>query len=222
MTAVFGENRGESAIDAKYAKYSTEQLEVILTHLSDPDEKELVKQELSRRYYNHYLGLINTPEGEPQVGSAPGSEAASPGPGAAGEDMPATGAPAGAYPALEEELAGIAAVAPPQLTLPPPEAAADLAEKTGEPAPRKKFCFIATAAYGTPLAPEVMVLQRFRDDYLAPHALGEKCIRVYYRLSPGIARQINRHPAWRQLTRFFLTPLILGIKKTFGSSSSQK
>jgi hypothetical protein len=212
-------DRGKSTIDAKYAKYSTEQLEVILTHLTDPDDKELVKKELSRRYYNHYLDLINAPGDEPQAVTAPGPEAASDVAEAAGEE---TSDP-GAYPALAAEVAGIAEVAPPQLTPPPPpETAVDLPEKTGENVAKRKFCFIATAAYGTPLAPEVLVLQNFRDEYLAPHALGEQCIRAYYCFSPYLARQINRQPTLRRLTRFFLTPIILGIKKTFGSSSFPK
>ena len=47
-------------MNSKYDKYSTEQLEVIYTHLTDPDERELVKQELSARYYQHYLNVGTT------------------------------------------------------------------------------------------------------------------------------------------------------------------
>jgi hypothetical protein len=213
------ENRRESSIDAKYAKYSTEQLEVILTHLSDPDDQELVKKELSRRYYNHYLSLGSAPGDKPQAARVSGPEAATDGTEEAGEDLPATGAPSGAYPALAEEVAGIEELEPPRLTPPPLAAGADQAEKTGEPATKKKLCFIATAAYGTPLAPEIVVLQRFRDDYLAPQALGEQCLRAYYRFSPYLANQISRQPILRRLTRMFLTPLIGLIKKTFDYSA---
>jgi hypothetical protein len=195
---------GGSSIKTKYAKYSTEQLEVILTHLSDPDDRELVKKELSRRYYDHYLGLIKDPEEAPQAVTAPEPEVE-----AAGEE---TSGP-GDYPALAEEAAGIEELGPPRLSPPPPlETAGNLAEKTA----KKKLCFIATAAFGTPLAPEVMVLQNFRDDYLAPHSLGRQCLQLYYRLSPGLAQTISRHPSLGQLTRMFLTPIIRGIKKICG------
>jgi hypothetical protein len=186
-------------------------LEAILTHLSDPEEKELVKNELSSRYYNYYLYLALPPEGEPLELSTQKTEAVS-----SQEDMPATGAPSLEFLALKEELAEIAQVAPPQLTPPtPPDTAANLTEKSTEEAPKKKFCFIATATYGTPLAPEVIILQNFRDDYLAPHALGEKFIRAYYRCSPWFARQISCRPALKLLAEWLLAPIILVIKRNF-------
>jgi hypothetical protein len=187
-------------------------LEVIFTHLADSDEKALVREELSRRYYHHYLSLIDTPAGASQAGPPSGT-----GSGAAGERLPATGAPSLEDLALED-LAGIGDVTLPRLTAPsPPETAAGpTAEVPPEKSAKKKYCFIATAAYGTPLAPEVIVLQHFRDDYLAPSALGEACLRAYYRCSPRLAGQISRHPVLGRLARIFLTPIIRGIKKACG------
>jgi hypothetical protein len=189
-------------VNSKYAKYSTEQLEVILTHLSDHDEKELVKKELSQRYYQHYLGIINTPEDQLQPGSEVGPLAKSE------EDQAETEEAAGC-----DELAAIQEVGPITLTPPAgPEAAAGLAAKPTDKTAKKKYCFIATAAYGSPLAREVVLLQNYRDDYLAQNPLGEKFIRAYYRLSPQFARWIRRSNILRFLTRCFLAPLILLIK----------
>lgn len=218
-----------STIDSKYSKYSTEQLEVILTHLADPDEKELVKQELSKRYYNHYLDIIKNPEPQPQPAAPPEQEDATP-PVAAevgGKDEPASeptqahdetaGKPAEPL-SLEEGLASIPEVAPLSLKMPASqETVAKPDEKTGpEKAGLKKFCFIATAAYGSPLAQEVILLQDFRDRYLACHALGGKFIWAYYCFSPYLARQIQKNKALKRLTRFLLTPVIFLIKKSSG------
>lgn len=57
---------------------------------------------------------------------------------------------------------------------------------------KKEGCYIATAVYGSYDAPEVMVLRRFRDDTLRKSALGRWFIRVYYRLSPAVAKKLRK------------------------------
>lgn len=73
----------------------------------------------------------------------------------------------------------------------------------------KKFmpCFIATAVYGDPWAPEVCALRRFRDETLETHALGRQFVRMYYRVSPPIADWLAGHPSVARLVRAILDPL---------------
>lgn len=76
-------------------------------------------------------------------------------------------------------------------------------------------CFIATAAYGTPLAQEITILGTFRDKYLARTSLGRDLIKVYYKYSPPIASQISRSPILKTITRLGLDPIIVIIKHRF-------
>jgi hypothetical protein len=69
---------------------------------------------------------------------------------------------------------------------------------------RNSPCFIATAVYGDPLAPEVEALRRFRDIRLRPYYLGRMAIITYYRLSPPIAYWLNNHRRIARIARKFL------------------
>lgn len=55
-------------------------------------------------------------------------------------------------------------------------------------------CFIATAAFDSPLAPEVQILCAFRDQILRRYFLGNIFIETYYLVSPPIARALDRLP----------------------------
>lgn len=73
-------------------------------------------------------------------------------------------------------------------------------------------CFIATAAFGSYMAPDVMVLREFRDRHLLGNLPGRLLVRAYYRLSPPLADIISRHGALRAVTRSLIAPLVCGIK----------
>jgi len=62
-------------------------------------------------------------------------------------------------------------------------------------------CFIATAVYADGYAPEVISLRRFRDETLRVHFVGRIAIRIYYKISPWIARIITNRPALRAAVR---------------------
>jgi hypothetical protein len=78
----------------------------------------------------------------------------------------------------------------------------------------KSKCFIATAAYGSPLAPEVVTLRQFRDDVLVRSRLGRTFVSCYYFASPPLASFISKHEYLRALTRrCLLQPILHLIKK---------
>jgi len=72
----------------------------------------------------------------------------------------------------------------------------------------KSQCFIATAAYGTPMCTEIYILRQFRDEKLNPNPMGEKLVELYCDISPPLADMIRHHDWLRALTRKCLEPFI--------------
>jgi hypothetical protein len=86
--------------------------------------------------------------------------------------------------------------------------------KIDDLAPEKKGCLIATAALGSAVAPQLVVLQQFRDEYLHRTHLGRLFIAGYYRISPPVAAVISRHPRFRVLVRKWLVfPTVAIVSK---------
>jgi len=73
---------------------------------------------------------------------------------------------------------------------------------------KKGGCFIATAAYDSPLHPHLDILREFRDKYLMPNKLGRTFINFYYKHSPNVAEFISKHKALKTVVRIHLLPLI--------------
>ena len=71
----------------------------------------------------------------------------------------------------------------------------------------KYECFIATAAYGTPLAEDIEVLRQFRDEYLLTNAAGQLAVSLYYTYSPPLADYISKNEGLRAVTRMALEPV---------------
>ncbi|GEM_PF-4296356 len=69
-------------------------------------------------------------------------------------------------------------------------------------------CFIATAAYGTPMCDEVVSLSSFRDRFLMTNLPGRMFINAYYKISPPIARFISKREYLKRFVRAALKPII--------------
>jgi lysophospholipase L1-like esterase len=69
-------------------------------------------------------------------------------------------------------------------------------------------CFIATAAFGSPIEKHVMLLKEFRDTRLLSNSLGRQFVNAYYHFSPPAADFISRHEVLKLIVRVFLYPLI--------------
>ena len=73
-------------------------------------------------------------------------------------------------------------------------------------------CFIATAAYGTPMAEELRYLRAFRDQYLLTNKPGRWFVELYYQWSPPLADYIRAHDGLRTAVRWMLAPWV-GLSK---------
>ena len=83
-------------------------------------------------------------------------------------------------------------------------------------------CFIATAAYGSSLEPNVIVLKEFRDKYLMVRGWGKRFVEFYYRMSPLIANIIANNESLKFVVRTCLYPLVGFSYLTLNSSLEQR
>jgi hypothetical protein len=75
--------------------------------------------------------------------------------------------------------------------------------------PKKGMCFVATAAYGSHLSPEVLALSTFRDEVLLPSKLGNGFVGFYYLASPPLASLIAKSALLRvAVRRLFIAPVL--------------
>ena len=83
-------------------------------------------------------------------------------------------------------------------------------------------CFIATAAFGTPLAEEINILRWYRDNILTRTTKGKVFVRSYYTISPPIAKLVEKCSLLRYVTRKAIGLIIKSIKSRFNVEYSIK
>jgi len=90
----------------------------------------------------------------------------------------------------------------------------------------KSGCFIATAAYGSDIEPEVIWFRLFRDHVLINSTAGTTFVQFYYRFAPSVGSAISKVNWLRVLVRLFILEPMLQIVKAilahYDSSSKIK
>lgn len=69
-------------------------------------------------------------------------------------------------------------------------------------------CFVATAAWGTPLAAEIGALRRLRDRHLRTNAVGRGLVSLYETVGPHLADVVRRDDGLRAAARGLLAPVV--------------
>ena len=97
---------------------------------------------------------------------------------------------------------------------PIPTETASFAITAGKTSQPKNGCLIATAAFGSELAPQVQFLREYRDNTIMSTSVGSSFINafnaVYYTFSPIVADVERNNPILQEFVRAGVTPL-LGI-----------
>ena len=83
-------------------------------------------------------------------------------------------------------------------------------------------CCTATAAFGTPMAMEIGILRRFRDEYLLTNPLGRILADFYYGLSPPIADFMTENPGLKPIVRAGLAPAVAMSTVAVNTSAAEK
>jgi len=83
-------------------------------------------------------------------------------------------------------------------------------------APAARACIIASAAYGSELAPEVQFLREFRDEAVMSTFAGAQFMRAfnafYYSFSPKVAELAAGYPILQAAVRTLIYPLLASLR----------
>ncbi|MEM2159694.1 MAG: CFI-box-CTERM domain-containing protein [Candidatus Nitrosotenuis sp.] len=85
-------------------------------------------------------------------------------------------------------------------------------DKPVPPSDKKSGCLIATAAFGSELAPQVQMLREIRDNVLFGTGSGTAFMtgfnEFYYSFSPAVANLERENPVFRDMIRVMITPML--------------
>jgi hypothetical protein len=88
---------------------------------------------------------------------------------------------------------------------------------TSQPAEEKKGggCLIATAAFGSEMAPQVQFLREIRDNTVLQTESGSAFMtgfnQFYYSFSPAVADYERENPAFKETVKLALTPMLTSL-----------
>lgn len=83
----------------------------------------------------------------------------------------------------------------------------------------KKGCYVATYVYGSYDCPQVWVLRRFRDHYLAKTVWGSFFVGFYYYVSPKMIRIFGNNNVFRSIWKVILDSFVSILEKKGISST---
>lgn len=78
---------------------------------------------------------------------------------------------------------------------------------------KSEGCYIATMVYGDYNHPQVMVLRRYRDEYLLKSFCGRCFVKIYYYLSPKVVRILHNKKRVNIFIRWWLDRHIRKLRK---------
>ena len=91
-----------------------------------------------------------------------------------------------------------------------------------EPSTAGGACFVATAAYGDRLHPDVVTLRRFRHQVLVHYPAGRAFIRLYWLVGPQLARLVRADGTSGRIARLALRPCVKGVGRFVGPTMSRE
>jgi len=77
----------------------------------------------------------------------------------------------------------------------------------------RSSCFLASAVYG-PASRETRLLRLWRDESLIETSIGRLIVNCYYRISPFIARRIERQSKLAAIIRTLIAPIIFLLRQS--------
>ena len=91
----------------------------------------------------------------------------------------------------------------------------DMTGSDDQPPDENGGCLIATAAYGTELAPQVQQLRELRDNVVLSTESGTAFMsgfnQLYYTVSPTVADLERENPMFRESVKVMLTPMLSSL-----------
>lgn len=87
-------------------------------------------------------------------------------------------------------------------------------------------CLIATAAYGSEMSPQIQFLREIRDDKVMTTELGRSFMnefnQFYYSFSPSVADYERENPAFKEIVKVGITPMLLSLSILSAANSEQE